>query len=215
MKYGDEKSMPKYQQIALEIANRIADGELQEGDHLFGRSSVAGTFNVSPETARRAFCILADMEIISPEQGTGMRILSRKNAELFREQFRERLDVAAVREAVMASVERQKREMETLSASLDMLVSATEHYRSTNPLSPYLMKITDRCRFLGRTVSEIRLWQFTGATLVAIRRDGRMMLSPGPYADLQPNDVIYFITADSSDARVRDYLENKDSPENA
>ncbi len=207
MKNVDEKTIPKYQQIALEIANRIAEGELPEGERVFGRSSIAGSFNVSPETARRAFCMLADMEIVSPERGTGMRILSKKKAELFREQFRERWDVSVIRDSIISSIERQKQEMDSLYKNLDKLISTTEHYRSTNPLSPYLVRITGNCRFIGKTIDEIQFWHFTGATLVGIKRGDQMLVSPGPYAVLQLNDVIFFVTADSSDSRVRDYLE--------
>ncbi len=202
-----EKSMPKYQLIALEIANRIAEGALREGERVFGRSSIAGSFHVSPETARRAFCMLADMGIVSPERGAGMLIVSKKNAETFALRFRERQDIASIRDSVLDSISRQKREMEDLACDLDKLISATELYRSSNLLSPFMIRITENCRFLGKTVDEIHLWQFTGATLVAIKRDGQMMLSPGPYACLKLNDIIFFITGDLSDAHVREFLE--------
>ncbi len=207
MKNTDSKSMPKYQLIALEIANRIAGGELCEGELVFGRSSIAGSFHVSPETARRAFCMLADMGIVSPERGAGMLIVSKKNAELFAEQFRERQDIASLRDSVLASIMHQKQEMEKLSLELDKLISATELYRSSNLLSPYMLLITEKCRFLGKTIKEINLWQFTGATLVAIRRDGQMLLSPGPYACLQLHDILFFVTGDLSDVHVREFLE--------
>ena len=61
-------SIPKYQQIAIEVASRIARGDLGEGTRISGRTSIAGQYNVSPETARKAFCILSDMGIVSPEK---------------------------------------------------------------------------------------------------------------------------------------------------
>ncbi len=207
MRNTEAKSMSKYQQIALEIASRIAEGELCEGERVFGRSAIAGCFHVSPETARRAFCMLADMGIVSPERGSGMLILSKKNAETFIRQFQERQDIASVRDAVLASVARQKQEMEDLACNLDKLISATELYRSSNLLSPYMIRITENCRFLGKTIGEIHLWQYTGATLVAIKRVEQMILSPGPYACLRTDDILFFITGDLSDARVREFLE--------
>ncbi len=207
MKNSNEKDLSKYQQIALEIANRIAEGELQEGQRVFGRSSIAGSFHVSPETARRAFCMLADMGIVSPEKGSGMRVLSREKAEMYVRQFRERIDVMSIREYIITSVERQKQEMEELAQNLEKLISATENYRSSNLLSPHMIRISENCRFLGKTIEEIRLWQFTGATVVAIRRGGQTMISPGPYAIIRPLDILFFITNDLSDNRVREYLE--------
>ncbi len=208
MKNSNEKGLSKYQQIALEIANRIAEGELSEGERVFGRSSIAGSFHVSPETARRAFCMLADMGIVFPEKGSGMRVLSKEKAEMYVRQFRERIDVMSIREYIITSAERQKQEMEALAQNLDKLISATENYRSSNLLSPHMIHITENCRFLGKTIEDIRLWQFTGATVVAIRRDGQTMISPGPYAVIRPHDILFFITNDLSDIRVREYLEN-------
>ena len=44
----------QYLQIALDIAQRIAKGELPEGSRIYGRSLMASEYNVSPETVRRA-----------------------------------------------------------------------------------------------------------------------------------------------------------------
>ena len=80
-------AIPRYQRIALEIASRIASGEYEEGQKLSGRSSIAGQYGVSPETARRAFSVLADLEIVEPAKGSGMFIKSREKSEEFIKQF--------------------------------------------------------------------------------------------------------------------------------
>ena len=79
--YAD--TIPRYQRIALEIASRIASGEYEEGQKVSGRSSIAGQYGVSPETARRAFSVLSDNGIVDPWKGSGMFIKSRKNAEKY------------------------------------------------------------------------------------------------------------------------------------
>lgn len=211
MRKGHTDSIPRYQQIAVEIAGRIAEGELEVGERVYGRSSVASKYNVSPETARRAFCILADMEIVTAEKGSGMRIKSRENAEAFLRQFSEQKDIEAIKTSVAACIERQQAEMETLAGCVADLITATEHYRSLNPLAPYRIRITAECRFIGKTIREVQLWQHTGATLVAVRREGKLLLSPGPYAAFQENDEIYFISQDLSDGRIREYLYGRDA----
>jgi len=202
-------NMPRYQQIAIEIASRIVEGDLSEGDKLHGRSAIAGSFSVSPETARRAFCLLADMYIVTAEQGSGMRIKSRENAKSFIQQFSNQKDIESIKSSVMESIERQKAEMEQLNASLSDLIMATEHYRSMNPPSPYTIHITSECRFLEKSVRDVQLWQHTGATLVAIKRDGKLILSPGPYAAFFENDIIFLVSQALSDQKVRDYLFGK------
>ena len=71
-------SMPRYQQIAVEIATRIANEEYKVGDKIYTRSYIAGHYGVSPETARRAICVLSDLDIVVSEKGSGVTIKSRQ-----------------------------------------------------------------------------------------------------------------------------------------
>ena len=48
--------------------------------------------------------------------------------------------------------------------------------------------------------------------LTAIKRGDELMISPGPYAVLTEGDVCYFITAELSDHRVREYLYGEKNP---
>lgn len=50
----------KYIKIAVDIATCIARGEYREGQKILGRSSLAGRYNVSPETIRRALAVLEE-----------------------------------------------------------------------------------------------------------------------------------------------------------
>ena len=50
----------QYLQIALDLATRIAQGELTEGSRIYGRSVLASEYGVSPETIRKALRLLAD-----------------------------------------------------------------------------------------------------------------------------------------------------------
>ena len=50
----------QYLQIALDLATRIAQGELTEGSRIYGRSVLASEYGVSPETIRKALRLLAE-----------------------------------------------------------------------------------------------------------------------------------------------------------
>lgn len=56
----ENDALPQYMRIARSIAQRIADGELQEGEKLSGRSKLSSEYNVSPETIRKAVQVLQD-----------------------------------------------------------------------------------------------------------------------------------------------------------
>ena len=70
----------QYLQIALDIAGRIACGELPEGSRIYGRSVMASEYNVSPETIRRALRLLADMKVVDIQKQSGVQVLSADSA---------------------------------------------------------------------------------------------------------------------------------------
>ena len=210
MNIKDINNIPRYERIALELASRIANGEYEEGQKISGRSSIAGQYGVSPETARRAFSLLDDMGIVTPYKGSGMYVVSRKKAEEYTQRFSMQSSIEHIKDSINEIINRQKQEMNELDENLSTLMNMIEHYRSTNPLMPSSVRITDECRFIGKSVNEIKLWQYTGATMVAIRRDGELILSPGPYAVIKEGDRLYFISHDVSNNHIRDYLYGTD-----
>ena len=123
-------SMPRYQQIAVEIATRIANEEYKVGDKIYTRSYIAGHYGVSPETARRAICVLSDLDIVVSEKGSGVTIKSRQNASNFIKQFNKRETIESIKEKIFQSVDHQKQEMEALNQYLSELIQASEHFRS-------------------------------------------------------------------------------------
>ena len=66
----------QYLQIALDLATRIAQGELTEGSRIYGRSVLASEYGVSPETIRKALRLLADMKVVDVKPQSGAVVLS-------------------------------------------------------------------------------------------------------------------------------------------
>lgn len=198
--------IPRYQQIAIEIASRIASEEYQVGEKIYARSSIASQYGVSPETARRAICVLCDLDIVTSEKGSGVTIKSQKNAAAFIKQYSKRQTIDSIKESLLQSVARQKKEVETLNACLSDLIEASEHFKSMNPFMPFEVRITDQCAYLNKTLQDIQFWQHTGATVLAVRREDTVLKSPGPYVALLEHDILYFLPQDDSSQRVKDFL---------
>ncbi|MEG2918744.1 MAG: GntR family transcriptional regulator, partial [Clostridium sp.] len=79
----DKKSKitsPRYQQIAADIASKIATGHYKLGEKIYARSMLASQYGVSSETSRRAICILSDLDIVDTTKGSGVVIKSCENA---------------------------------------------------------------------------------------------------------------------------------------
>ena len=143
-KMKNKISTPRYQQIAIEIATRIASEEYRIGEKIYARSNIAGQYGVSPETARRAISVLCDLNIVSSEKGSGVTIKSHKNAVNFIKQHSKRKTIDTIKENILDSIDRQQKEMDTLNRHLSDLIIASEHFRSMNPFMPFEVRITSK-----------------------------------------------------------------------
>lgn len=184
---------PRYQQIAIKIAEKIVNNEFKVGEKISARSTLAPTFGVSPETARKAISILKDLEIVDSVHGSGVRVLSRQKAQKFLTQHQEVQSLQDLQEEILESVSRQQSELANFSEILDKLVDQTQHFQHSNPLTPVEFELTEPSEKLGMTLGAMNLWQNTGATVVGILQDDDLIISPGPYATLKQGDTLYFV----------------------
>ena len=73
--YRDITDIPRYEQIAVDLATKIAQNEYKVGTKLYGRSTLAGQYNVSPETIRRAVALLQSIGIVEVVAGRGIMVV--------------------------------------------------------------------------------------------------------------------------------------------
>ncbi len=202
--------MPRYQQIAVDIAGKIVMGTYEVGEKIFARSTIALQYGVSAETARRAIALLDDLGIIDVAKASGCTIASKEKAERFRNRMKAFETVDSLQEKLQKQLDEQHQMHLKMKHTIKQLGEQFEHYQHSNPLQPMKISITDRCLYKGKTVGEMNLWQHTGATLVAIYRDGVMQVSPGPYAILKDGDELYFIGAEDCWKRLEEFLYKDD-----
>lgn len=203
---GEKIKSSVYQKIALDIASRIVENNLVVGEKIYARSSIANRYNVSPETARRAINILSDLDIVDTMKGSGVIIKSYENAVKYIRNFSGKQTVKSIISEINNGLENQKKEIENLKSNFDLLFENTQRFQATNPFVPFEMKITKASKYLGKSASEVNFWQNTNATIIAIKRDDNIYLSPGPYAEFRENDIFYFIGDENSYIRVKDFM---------
>ncbi|MDO4383773.1 MAG: GntR family transcriptional regulator, partial [Eubacteriales bacterium] len=116
----------RYQQIAVELAQKIADGWYTVGEKISARSTLASKYNVSPETARKAVNILVDLGIVTIRQGSGTYVASREKAHLFVERYQNTVSMQEIRSEISECVSRQQEELDHLSKLLKTLVGQTK-----------------------------------------------------------------------------------------
>lgn len=183
-------SEPIYKQIALDIAGRIYNDDIKEGDKVPGRSTLASNYNVSPETVRKAIKILEDMNVVISVKGSGVTIVSKDNAYEFINRFHSIESVTTLRQEIDTLIDKKLDIEKNITEMIDKIVDYSNRLRYTNPLTPIEFEIPNDSDILGKSIGEANFWQKTGGTIVGIRRNGELVISPGPYFVFEIGDVI-------------------------
>lgn len=93
-------SSPRYRQVAVDIAAKIVNRQYRVGERIYARSLIASTYSVSPETARRAIAVLADLGIVEATKGSGVHIISYDNAMKFLRQSKDYKTLSGYRHSI-------------------------------------------------------------------------------------------------------------------
>lgn len=197
---------PIYQRIAIDIARRIANADFSIGEKIHGRSTLAGEYNVSPETIRRAVVLLQDMDVVDVSQGSGIMVRSREEALKFIDRFMDIESIASLRLDLSKLIEGKKEIDRKLEAIVEKIIDYSDRLRNINPYNPIEVQVEAGCRMIGKTISEMKFWQNTGGTIIAVRRDDDIILSPGPYIELRTEDVIVVVGDEGTLSRVNSFL---------
>ena len=203
----------QYLQIALDIARRIAKGELPEGQRVYGRSVMASEYNVSPETIRRALRLLSDMKVVEVKPQSGVVVLSADSARRYIENFEESADVRALRQQLKDLLAEYADLSRRLSDTVTALVKSRDTFAASGePLPNYEVPVPKDSPLIGRSIGELKFWQSTGGTIVAIRRGQTVILSPGPYAQLYGGDVIVLVGSPAAAEAAHRLVTEKEVP---
>lgn len=198
--------MPRYQQIAIEMAERIANNRYEVGQKIHARSTLASTFGVSPETARKAVNVLVDLGIMQVKHGSGVFVASKEKAEELLKQHQDVQSIDELKIEAIDSIKKQQEELQQLTDIIDTLIVQTKKMNHTNPFIPAELILTSEAEHLEQTVSDLNLWHETSATIIAISHDNELLLSPGPYAKIQANDTLFFIGDELAKQKMQNYF---------
>lgn len=201
---------PHYLQIALDLARRIARCELPEGSRLYGRSLLASEYNVSPETVRRAVRLLANMKVVVVKPQSGVVVLSTDSARRYIETFEEGVGEQSLRSRFKALKEDYEKLGRQLSETMDALTLCWATASDT-PFPNYEVPIPKASPLIGQSIGDSHFWQRTGGTIVAIRRGGKLILSPGPYLEFYDGDKIILVGAPSAVEAAKRLVSQKEA----
>ncbi|HIX66286.1 MAG TPA: GntR family transcriptional regulator [Candidatus Anaerotruncus excrementipullorum] len=197
----------QYLQIALDIATRIARGELAEGSRIYGRSVMSSEYSVSPETIRRALRLLADMKVVEVKPQSGAVVLSADSARRYIERFGASVNTQALQARIQQLLAQNAQTSRELADAVGALVRSRETFTAAaEPLPNYEVPVPPKSPLIGKSIGAIKFWQSTGGTIVAIRRGQTVILSPGPYAELYAGDVVVLVGSPAAAQAARHLL---------
>ena len=204
---NETNHIPQYTRIAVGIASRIASGEFPEGRRLFGKSTLSSKFNVSQETVRKAMRLLADMGIVEIRESSGTTVRSAEAARRYLETMRFRQEQTDLRDQLRTLFSNYNDlGKKILEISDSLIASVSTPLPSDQNLPLYKVTVPDSSDKVNMSIGELRFWQCTGATVVAIKRGQNVLLSPGPYADLRAGDVLIYVGPPDSQKAVQQLL---------
>lgn len=195
----------RYEQIATDIAQKIVRGEFRVGQKLSGRSLLAGTYNVSPETIRRSIALLQNIGVVEAVTGSGIIIKSNKLAQEYLTEVSNRQEILNLRNNINEMLNKRR----SLDIQLEKELSKLLEYAFSK--SSILQQIEEvslpsSSWMVGKTITGTNLRHMTGATIVAINRDGEEIFSPPSELILQENDILIVVGTPIAKDRVKEII---------
>ncbi|MCL2336801.1 MAG: GntR family transcriptional regulator [Firmicutes bacterium] len=197
--------LARYITIAVDIATRVARGEYRIGQKIFGRSTLAGKYNVSPETIRRALTLLQERGIVDVMAGIGVVVKSDLAAREYLADYNQKKVLLEIQERLEVLL----KDREKLNLEKDRL---------TNQLLDYTFKMAGRLQkleevsvpanspLLGISLSEAGFRARTGATVLSIYRNGHEIVSPEANTQLRTGDVLLVVGTHEAAEMVRQMI---------
>ncbi|EJO5347583.1 GntR family transcriptional regulator [Clostridium botulinum] len=198
---------PKYIKIAIDIAKRIYNKEFKVGEKVRGRSTLSSKYNVSPETIRRAVSLLKDMQVVQVTEKSGIYIKSVENAYLFIHRFNSKNNVKELRKKIK-SLQKEKMKIEKeINKYMDLILEYSIQFENINLEDSYEIAINSNSHIVNKTISDTEFWKYTNATIVSVKREDKMYISPGPYFRFEKEDIVRVICSESDLSKAKNYIE--------
>ncbi|MBK5252427.1 MAG: GntR family transcriptional regulator [Peptostreptococcaceae bacterium] len=201
-----KNSIPVYLQVAVDVAGRISRKELIIGQKLSGRTILAGEYNVSPETIRKAMKLLSDVNIVEVKYGNGVHVLSIDRAEEFIEQYRIKASVNELKEELLELMEQRDLIENKMNETMNSIVDYTSRFKNSDHISVNEYYLNYGESIIEKTLMELDLKNNTGATIVGIKRDGITILSPDDEEVIRSKDKLLYVGIPNSSVKLGEYL---------
>lgn len=201
-----KKELPKYEKISLDLAYAIVNCDLEVGQRISGRTVLASKYNVSPETIRKAISILKEHDIVNSSPKNGIEIIDLENAQRFIDNFNFDNNVADIKEEIIDLVKIKEDIDANINNKINLVLDYSTKLKNIGLYHPFELKISEISKLIGKSINEVEFWGMTGATIISIKRNGEIFISPGPKWMFEANDVIVFICSEKDYKKTKKFI---------
>lgn len=195
----------RYQEIALDIAHSIIRSEYREGERIHGRSTLAGRYNVSPETIRRAIAILQNAGVVMVNQGIGITVTSKAQAEKFLRAFDQKNEVHIFLEELKGFMEKRRQIDLKIEGHLNKILLYTDRMMS-RWMDVAEVEVGYDSEAAGKTLTQLKIRERTGLTVVAVVRNGIEQFSPNAGFTIEGGDILLVVGSEQGREKLQEIL---------
>jgi len=205
---SNHEQHPRYVRISIDVANRIVSEDFKENQKIKGRSTLAGEYNVSPETIRRAMALLSDMEVVEVLHNSGVIIKSKEKALEFLSKFSSKENIDYLRSDLNKLIAGRNKINGEIQEKIDLILEQSFIFKTSKIIQQHEYQIEKGSWIIGKMISEVKFWQNTGATILGVKKGKEIIVSPGPYFAFEEGENIIFVGNDNVYMRVENFIEN-------
>ncbi len=203
-----KNTIPVYLQVAYDVAVRIAREEICIGQKISGRTTLASEYSVSPETIRKSMKLLEEVKVVEVRHGNGVYVISSDYAESFIEQYKMKVSISELKEELLQLMSQRNEIENKMNQAMNSIVDYTSRFKNSDLISVNEFLLVADDKGIEKSIQELQLWKHTGITIVGVKRDGIMNLSPSPTFTIKANDRLFYVGAPKSSLRLGDFLRN-------
>ncbi|AYE35346.1 TrkA C-terminal domain-containing protein [Clostridium septicum] len=197
---------PNYIKIAVDIAHRIVNNDFVEGSKITGRTTLVSLYNVSPETIRRSLALLKDMDVVTVNEKSGIIINNKSHAKEFLNKFKTKSDFTTLNNETFDLIKQRKDLDSKLIKNLNSIIEFATQLRNVGSIIPFESIVEEGSIAVNKSIGELNFWHNTKATIIAVKRNGDLFLSPGPYFKIQNDDILVYVGEDEVLENVKNYI---------
>lgn len=186
----------QYLLIAEDIAHKIQNGTYKVGTMLKGRTLLSGEYKVSSETIRKAINVLEIEQIVTVKRGVGIFVESKERVDIFLDKISQLSDSKSEMAKLQELISKRDEMNKEIDESIKNM-SKMYNLSSNDKLYFEEIVIKDDCWVINQTIGDVYFYNYTEATIVAIKRGNKLITSPGPDFTFIAGDKLIIIGKDN------------------